>query len=114
MESFTVKLVANASAQLFADNTLIFYLFFNGATESGGSMGGCSLGNITTINVTNCHRGKVYVFDLKKFSETSTFYYREHGLYPSITEIVQALNTLMYGRYNHSENCITFRMNAII
>ena len=68
-----MKLVANASAQLFADNINIFYIFFNRATESGGSMGGCNLGNIPPINVTKCHRGKVYVFFLNFFQKRQRF-----------------------------------------
>ena len=43
---------------------------------------------------------------LSKFSE---FYYLELGLYPSNTDIVEAMNILIQGRNNHSENCNTVK-----
>ena len=43
----------------------------------------------------------------KQFSKSSKFYYLELGLYPSITNIVQAMNTLIQECCNHSENFIT-------
>ena len=48
------------------------------------------------------------IFD-KKFSNSSEFYYLEPDLYPSITDIVEAMNTLFQERHNHSENCITVK-----
>ena len=50
------------------------------------------------------------LFD-KKFSKWSEFYYLEPGLYPSITDIVEAMNTLIQERHNHSENCITVKVS---
>ena len=46
----------------------------------------------------------------KKFSMSSKFYYLEPGPYPSITDIVKAMNTLIQERHNHSENCITVKV----
>ena len=40
-------------------------------------------------------------------------YYLEPGLYPSITDIVEAMNTLIQERHNHSENCITVKVSRI-
>ena len=42
----------------------------------------------------------------KKLSKSSDFFYLEPGLYPSITDIVEAMNILIQGTHNHSENCI--------
>ena len=42
----------------------------------------------------------------KKFSKSSELYYLELGLYPSITDIVEAMNILIQERHSHSENCI--------
>ena len=42
----------------------------------------------------------------KKLSKSSEFYYLEPGLYPSITDIVEAISILIQERHNHSENCI--------
>ena len=51
------------------------------------------------------------MFFEKKFSKSSEFYYLELGLYPSITDIVEALNTLLQERHNHRENCITVKVS---
>ena len=68
-------------------------------------MGGCNCRNILPINVRKCYGGKIYVFD-KKLSKSSELYYLELGLYPSITNIVEAPNILIQERYNHSKSCI--------
>ena len=52
-----------------------------------------------------------FMFFGKKHSKSSEFYYLEPGLYPSITDVVEALNTLIQERHNHSENCITVKMS---
>ena len=90
--------------------TQFFYKFFTRATESGRSMGDCNFRNILPLNVAKCDGGKNYVFD-KKFSKLSELYYLEPGLYPPITNIVEAMNTLIQERHNHSENCITVEVS---
>ena len=47
----------------------------------------------------------------KKRSNSLEFYYLELGLYPSITDIVEAMNTLIQERHNHSENCVTVKVS---
>ena len=47
----------------------------------------------------------------KKLSESSEFFYLEPGLYPSITDIVEAMNTIIQERHNHSENCIKVKVS---
>ena len=54
--------------------------------------------------------GKITFFD-QKVSKTSEFHYVELDLYPSITDIVEAMNTLIQERHNHSENCITVKVS---
>ena len=58
--------------------------------------------NVTEVNLT--------FFDMK-LPKSSDFYYLEPGLYPSITDIAEAMNTLIQERNNHSENCITVRVS---
>ena len=58
----------------------------------------------------NDTEGKFMYFD-KKLSKTSEFYYLEPGLYPSITDIVEAMNILIQERHNHSENCIKVKVS---
>ena len=103
MESFTKSLVFNASAQLFPDNTLrSFTNFFIGATESGMSVGRCHLGNILPINqCTKLLLREKSCFFLKKNFKSSDFYYLEPGLYPSIRDIAEAMNTFIQERHNH-------------
>ena len=45
-----------------------------------------------------------------KLSKSSEFYYLEPDLYPSITDIVEAINILIQERHNHSENCIKVKV----
>ena len=54
--------------------------------------------------------GKFMFFD-ENFSKSSEFYYLEPGLYPFITDIVEAMNILNQERHNHSENCIKVKVS---
>ena len=47
----------------------------------------------------------------RKLSMSSEFYYLEPGLYPSITDVVEAMNILIQERHNHCENCIKFKVS---
>ena len=47
----------------------------------------------------------------RKHSKLSEICYLEAGLYPSITDIVEAMKTLVQERQNHSENCITVKVS---
>ena len=46
------------------------------------------------------------MFFHRKLLKSSEFYYLEPGLYPSLTDIVEAMNILIQEIHNHSENCI--------
>ena len=52
-----------------------------------------------------------FVFFDENISESSEFYCLEPGLHPSITDIVEAMNTLIQERHNHSEICITVKVS---
>ena len=47
----------------------------------------------------------------KKVSKSSEVYYLEPGIYPSITDIVEAMNILFQERHNHGENSIKAQMS---
>ena len=47
----------------------------------------------------------------KKLSKSSEFYYLEPGLYLSITDIVEAMNSLIQETHNHSKNCIRVKVS---
>ena len=47
----------------------------------------------------------------RNFLNSSDFYYLEPGLYPSITDIVEAMNTLTQQRHHHIQNSITVKVS---
>ena len=51
------------------------------------------------------------MFFHKNLSKLSKFYYLEPRLYPSMTDIVEAMNILIQERHNHSENCIKVKVS---
>ena len=46
-----------------------------------------------------------------KLSNLSIFYYLEPGLYLSVTDIVDAMNTLIQEKHNHNECCFTVKVS---
>ena len=90
--------------------TELSYKHLTRATDSGWSMGGCNFRNILPINVPKCYARKIYVFD-RKLSKSSKFYYLEPGLYPSITDFVEAMSIFIQERHNHSEKCIKVKVS---
>ena len=83
-----------------SQNTQLFYKLFTRATEPGRPMGGWIFRNILSITVPKNRRGKVYLF-WEKLSKLFEFYYLESGLYPSFTDIVDALYTLIQETQSH-------------
>ena len=73
-------------------------------------MGGSNFRNILPINVPKHNGGIFLVFDEKLSKSTST-YILEPGLYTSITDIVEAMNTLIQEKNNHNETCITVKVS---
>ena len=51
------------------------------------------------------------MFFERKLSKSLEFYYLKPGLYPSITDIVEAMSILIQERHNHSENSIKVKVN---
>ena len=58
----------------------------------------------------NLTKGKFKFFD-ENFSKTLSTYNVKPGLYTSITNIVEAMNTLIQERNNHNETCITVKVS---
>ena len=91
-----MQLVSNASAQLFPDNTLGSFTNFLPEPLSLDGQWEVAISEISYPSMyQNVTVGKFMVFD-EKLSKSSKFYYMEPGLYPSITDIVEALNTLLH------------------
>ena len=51
------------------------------------------------------------MFSDKKLSNSSEFYFLEPGLYPSITDTVEPMNTLIQEKHNHTENSNTVKVS---
>ena len=49
----------------------------------------------------------------EKLSKTTEAYYLEPGLYSSITDIVEAMNTLIQEGNNHRDTCITIKVSRV-
>ena len=111
MESFTIELVSNASAQLFPDYTLSSFTNFLPQQLNLDGQWEVAISEISYPSMyQNITEGKFMFFD-KKLSKLSEFYYLEPGLYPSITDFVEDMNILIQERHNHSENCITVKVS---
>ena len=110
MEWFTKELVSNASAQLFPDNTLSTFTNFLPAQLNLDGQWEVAISEISYPSMyQNLTEGKIMFFD-KKLSKSSELHYPEPGLYPSINDIVEAMNFLIQERHNHSENCIKVKV----
>ena len=111
MESFTIDLVSNASAQLFPDNTVSSFTNFLAEQLNLDGQWEVAISEISyPSRYQNVTEGKFMFFD-KKLSKSSEFYHLEPGLYPSIPDIVEAMNILIQGRHNHNENCIKVKVS---
>ena len=90
--------------------------FFARASEFGRTMRGSNFREFLPINVPNRYRGEIYddmLFYDYKLSKTTEAYYLEPGLYSSITDIAEAMNTLIQERNNHRETCITIKVSRV-
>ena len=60
----------------------------------------------------NVTEGKFMFYD-EKLSKTTEAYYLEPGLYSSITDLVEAMNTIIQERNNHRDTCITIKVSRV-
>ena len=98
MESFTKEMVSNASAKLFPDNTLSSFTTFLPEQLNLEGQWEVAISEMSHPSMyQNITEGK-FMFFGKKLSKSSEFYYLEPGFYPSNTDIVEAMNTLIQER----------------
>ena len=110
MDSFTIELVSNASGELFSDNTLSsFTNFLPEQVNLEGKWEHAIPEKSYPSMYQNITEGYFKFFDEKLSKSTST-YNLEPGLYTSITDIVEAMNTLIQERNNFNETCITVKV----
>ena len=58
----------------------------------------------------NVTEGKILFHD-NELSKTKDYYYFEPGLYHSITDIIEAMNSLIQNRNNHNTTCIGVKVD---
>ena len=111
MDSCTIELVSNASGELFPDNPLSSFSNFLPEQVNLEGQWEVAISEISCPSMyQNITEGKFMFFDEKLSKSTST-YNLEPGLYISITDIVEAMNSLIQERNNHNETCITVKFS---
>ena len=110
MELFTLELASNASAQLFPDEALRSFTNFLPEQLNLEGQWEVAISEISYPSRYQKIPGVKFLFFDKKLSKSSEFYYLQPGLYLSLTGIVEAMNTLIQERHNHSEKCIRVKV----
>ena len=111
MDSFTIELVSNASGELFPDNTLSSFTNFLPKQLNLEGQWEVAISEISYPSMyQNIAEGKFKFFD-EKHSKSTSIYNLEPVLHTSITDIVEAMNTLIQERNNHNETCITVKVS---
>ena len=113
MDSFTVELGSNASSQLLPNNTLSSFTNFLPEQVNLDGQWEVEISEISYPSMyRNVTQGKFMFYD-ENLSKTTEAYYLEPGLYSSITDIVEAMNTLIQERNNHRDTCITIKVSRV-
>ena len=111
MDSITIELVSNASGELFPDNTLSSFTNFLPEQVNLEGQWEVAISEISyPSRYQNVTEGYFKFFD-EKLSKSTSIYNLELGLYTSITDFVEAMNTLIQERNNHNETCITVKVS---
>ena len=112
MDSFTIELVSNAFGELFPNNTLSSFANFLPEQVNWEGQGEVAISEMSYPSMyQNIMEGSFKFFDDKLSKSTST-YNLEPGLYTSITDIVEAMNTLIQERNNHNETCKAVKVSG--
>ena len=111
MDSFTIELVSNASEELFPDKTLSFFANFLSEQVNVQGQWELTISDLSYPSVyQNKTMGKINFFE-EKLSKAKTTYNLEPGIYTSITDVVEAMNTLIQEKNNHNKTCKTVRVS---
>ena len=111
MESITIKLVSNAFAQLYRANTLCSFTHFLPEQLNLEGQWDVAISEISYPSMYQKVTERKFMFLDKKFSNSSEFYNLEPGFYSSVTDFVEAMNSLIQERHNHNENCIKVKVS---
>ena len=113
MESFTIELVSNASSQLFSNKTLSSFTNFMPEHVSLDGQWEVAISEISfPSRYQNVTEGEFMFYD-EKLSKTTEAHYLEPGLYSSITDLVEAMNTIIQERNNRRDTCITIKVSKV-
>ena len=113
MDSLTVELVSNASSQLFPNNTLSSFTSFLPEQVNLHGQWQVAISEISYPSMyQNVTEGKFLFYD-EKLSKTTEAYYLEPGLYSSITDILEAMNTIIQERNHHRDTCMTIKVSRV-
>ena len=102
-----MELVSNASGELFADNTLSSSTNFLPEQVNLEWQWEVAISEISNPSMYQNKTEENFKFSDEKLSKSTTSYNLEPGLYTSITDIVEAMNTIIQERNNRNENCKT-------
>ena len=111
MDSFTIELISNASGELFPDKTLSSFTNFLPQQVNLEGQWEVAISEISYPSMYQKITEEYFKFFDEKFSKSTSTYNLEPGLYTSITDIVEAMNTLIQERNKHNETCITVKVS---
>ena len=113
MDSFTNELVSNASSQHFPNSTLSSFTNFLPEQVNLDGQWEVAISEISYPSMyQNVTERKIMFYD-DKLSKTTEAYYLEPGLCSSITDIVEAMTTLIQERNNYRDTCITIKVSRV-
>ena len=113
MDSIIIQLVSNASSQLFPNITLsAFTNFLREQVELDGQWVVATSEIFYPSRYQTVTKEKFMFYD-EKLSRTREAYYLEPGLLSSITDIVEAMNTLIQDKNHHRGSCITIKVSRV-
>ena len=113
MNSFTIELVSNASSQPFPNSTLSSFTNFLPEQVNLDGQWKVAISEISYRSMyQNVTEGK-FMFYEEELSKNTEAHYLEPGLYSSITDIVEAINTLIQEKNNHRDTCITIKVSRV-
>ena len=113
MDSFTTELFSHAYSQFFPNNSPSSFTNFLPGQVILDRHWEVAISEVSYPSMyQNITEGKFMFYD-DKLSKTTEAYYRNPGLLSSITDILEAMNTLIQERNNHRDTCITVKVNRV-
>ena len=111
MDSFTIELVSNASSELFPKTTLSPFTNFLPEQVNLEGQWEVAVSEISYPSMYQNVTKEKFLFHDKETSRTKDYFYLEPGLYHSITDIVEAMNSLIQNWNNHNTTCICVKVD---